>query len=275
GLLGGDNVTGVDSGTVFHAGAHYRGLGHHQRHRLTLYVRTHEGAAGDVVVEERDQGRCHGHHLTCVDVHAVDLAVLGQLLFAAALRPGHNLDLGETVIFGQGGIGMRDVEVEFVIGGQLLGLIGDDTVDDLAVGRLDEAEGVDAGVGGQRADQSDVRAFGSLDRAHAAVVRGVHVTDFHGGTVTRERAGAQWGETALVGQTRELVVLIHELTQLGGAEELLDRSHDGADVDQGLRGDRLDVLSGHALTHDALHAGQTRADLVLDELADGADAAVA
>src|SRR5699024_6477480 len=45
--------------------------------------------------------------------------------------------------------------------------------------------------------------------------------------------------------------------------------------DQGLRGDRLDVLSGHALTYDALHAGQTRADLVLDELADGADAAVA
>ena len=78
-----------------------------------------------------------------------------------------------------------------------------------------------------------------------------------------------------MGQTRERVVLIHELRELRGAEELLDRSHHGADVDQGLRGDRLDVLRGHALTHDALHPGQAGADLVLDELADGADAAVA
>ena len=76
-------------------------------------------------------------------------------------------------------------------------------------------------------------------------------------------------------QARERVVLVHELRQLRGAEELLDRRHHGADVDQGLRGDRLDVLRGHALTDDALHAGQAGADLVLDQLADVAQAAVA
>ncbi len=70
------------------------------------------------------------------------------------------------------------------------------------------------------------------------------------------------------------VVLVHELGQLAGAEELLDRGHHGADVHQGLRGDRLDVLGRHALTHGALHAGQPRAHLVLNELADGADAPV-
>ncbi|PHJ89466.1 hypothetical protein VF08_37745, partial [Nostoc linckia z8] len=43
----------------------------------------------------------------------------------------------------------------------------------------------------------------------------------------------------------------------------------------GLRGDRLDVLRGHALADDALHAGESRADLVLDELAHRADATVA
>jgi hypothetical protein len=57
-----------------------------------------------------------------------------------------------------------------------------------------------------------------------------------------------------VGQTRERVVLVHELRQLRRAEELLDRRDDGADVDQGLRRDRLDVLRGHALADDALHA---------------------
>src|SRR5690606_10164531 len=50
---------------------------------------------------------------------------------------------------------------------------------------------------------------------------------------------------------------------------------DGAHVDQGLRRDGLDVLRGHALADDALHARQTGADLVLDQLADSADTAVA
>ena len=71
------------------------------------------------------------------------------------------------------------------------------------------------------------------------------------------------------------VGLVHELRQLRGAEELLDRRHDRADVDQGLRRDRLDVLRGHALADDALHAGEADADLVLDQLADGAQAPVA
>ena len=38
--------------------------------------------------------------------------------------------------------------------------------------------------------------------------------------------------------------------------------------------DGLDVLGGHALADDALHAGQADAHLVLDQLADRADAAV-
>src|SRR3712207_7621231 len=51
-------------------------------------------------------------------------------------------------------------------------LVGDLTVLDLAVRRLDEAEGVHPAERGQRADQADVRAFGGLDRAHPAVVAG-------------------------------------------------------------------------------------------------------
>lgn len=78
-----------------------------------------------------------------------------------------------------------------------------------------------------------------------------------------------------MGQARERVVLVHELRQLAGAEELLDGGDDRPDVDQGLRRDRLDVLRGHALAHDALHTSQTRADLVLDELADVAQTTVA
>ena len=106
-------------------------------------------------------------------------------------------------------------------------------------------------------------------------MRGVDVTDLDAGTVTRETTGAERGQTTLVRQTRERVVLVHELRQLRRSEELLDRGDDGAHVDQGLRRDGLDVLRGHTLADDALHAGQTRADLVLDQLADRADATVA
>jgi hypothetical protein len=39
------------------AGADQRLLGHEQRHRLTLHVRTHEGAVGVIVLQERDERR--------------------------------------------------------------------------------------------------------------------------------------------------------------------------------------------------------------------------
>ena len=73
----------------------------------------------------------------------------------------------------------------------------------------------------------------------------------------------------------EWIVLIHELRELRGAEELLDRRHDGTDVDERLRRDDVDVLDRHALLDDALHAREADAKLVLQQLADGPHAAVA
>ena len=78
-----------------------------------------------------------------------------------------------------------------------------------------------------------------------------------------------------MGHASQWVVLVHELRELGGSEELLDRSNHRANIDQGLRGDRLDVLGGHTFTYNALHTGQAGADLVVDQFADRADAAVA
>ena len=76
-------------------------------------------------------------------------------------------------------------------------------------------------------------------------------------------------------QARERVRLVHELRQLRGAEELLQRGHDRADVDDRLRRDRVRVLGGEALADDALHAVEADPEGLLDQLADGAQAAVA
>ncbi len=78
-----------------------------------------------------------------------------------------------------------------------------------------------------------------------------------------------------MGEAGQRVGLVHELAQLGGPEELLDGRHDRADVDQALRRDRLRILGGHALADHPLETGQTHTHLILDQLADGADAPVA
>ena len=49
---------------------------------------------------------------------------------------------------------------------------------DPAVGRLDEAVVVDAGIATQRRNQPDVRTFRRFNRADAPVVRRVHVANF-------------------------------------------------------------------------------------------------
>ena len=76
-------------------------------------------------------------------------------------------------------------------------------------------------------------------------------------------------------QAGERVRLVHELRQLRGAEELLQRRDHGPDVDDRLRRDRVGVLGGEALAHDALHPVQADPEGVLDQLADRAQAAVA
>ena len=101
------------------------------------------------------------------------------------------------------------------------------------------------------------------------------VADVEGGTVTGQAAGAQGGQTALVGQLSQRVGLIHELRQRAGAEELLDGGGDRPDVDEGLGGDHVQVLGGHTLPDDTLHAGEADAELVLNQLAHAAQTAVA
>ena len=153
-------------------------------------------------------------------------------------------------------------------------VVGDGPLD-LAVRRLDEAVGVDPPVGRERPDQADVRAFRRLDGADAAVVAVVDVADVEAGALARQAARAQGRQAALGRELGQRVRLVHELGELAAAEELLHRRHDRADVDEGVRGRLVDLLDRHALADDALHAQEADPERVLDQLAVGADAAVA
>ena len=154
-------------------------------------------------------------------------------------------------------------------------LVGDPALLDLAVRRLDEAVLVHAGVGRERRDEADVRAFRRLDRADAAVVRGVDVAHLEAGALAGETARPEGREAPLVRDLGERVRLVHELRELRGPEELLDDRGDRLRVDQVVRHERLDLLEAHALLDRALHADEADAVLVLEQLAHRADAAVA
>ena len=173
------------------------------------------------------------------------------------------------------GVGLGDRLLLLLGGIQVDDLVGDHAVLDHPVRGGHEPVLGDLGVGGQRADQADVRALGGLDRAHAAVVGGMDVANLDRRPLAGQAAGAERREAAPVGEAGERVRLVHELRQLRGAEELLQRRDHGTDVDDRLRGDRVRVLGRQPLPDDALHPVQADAEGVLDQLADRPQAAVA
>ena len=130
-------------------------------------------------------------------------------------------------------------------------------------------------IGGERVDQTDIRAFRRLDRADAAVMRRVHVAHLEAGALAGQTARPKRREAALVRDLRQRVGLVHELRQLRGAEELAHRGRRRLGVDQVVRHHGVDIDRAHALADRALHAQQADAVLVLHQLADRADAPVA
>src|SRR4051812_20632404 len=147
---------------------------------------------------------------------------------------------------------------------------------DLLVRALDEAVLVDAGVARQRRDQADVRTFRRLDRTDAAVMRRVNVAHFESGALAGETTRSQCGQTTFVRDFGERIGLIHELRELRRSEELLDGRDDGLGVDQVVRHRRVDVLMHRHLLFDGpLHPDESDAELVLEQLANRANTAVA
>ena len=107
-------------------------------------------------------------------------------------------------------------------------------------------------------------------------MRGVNVADFESGALTRQTARPKGGETPLVRDLRERVGLIHELRELRRSEELADRCHDRLSVDEVVRHRRRHLLvDAHLFLDGALHADEADAELVLHQLTDRANAAVA
>ena len=128
------------------------GLGPDQRDGLTLHVRAHEGAVRVVVLEERDERGRRRDHLPRRDVHVVDVGARDVLDLAAALgadedAPRRSGCPGERLVR------LRDDVLVLLVGREVVDVVGDLALGDLAVRRLDEAERVDPPVDRERADE--------------------------------------------------------------------------------------------------------------------------
>ena len=202
GVLGEQHHARVMGGLVFHTGADDRGFGHQQRHGLTLHVAAHQGAVCVVILQEGDHGGGNGDDLLGADVQVIHL-VAGNLA-GIVLPTDDHLGVDEAAVLVEGLLGLADHVAVFFVRRHVDDLVGDAVgfLVHLAVGGFDEAVFVDPRIGRQRADQTDVRAFRRLDGADAGIMAVVNVADLHARAVAVQTAGAQGGQTALVGQLR-------------------------------------------------------------------------
>ena len=257
------------------AGADDRRLGAQERNGLALHVGAHQSPVRIVVFHKGDHRRGNRDHHLRGDVHQIH-AVLFHHHDLVAVAAGDAV-VEQAAVFVHRLVGLGDIEALLLVGGHIAAFGGNHAgflIHD-AVRRLDKAEVVDLGVGGEIGDQSDVRTFRRLDGAHAAVVAVVHVADFEVRAVAGQTAGTEGGKPSLVGQLGQGVGLIHELRKRRGAEEFLDGGGDGTDVDQGLGRDHVQILDRHPLLDDPLHAREADAELILQELAHAAQTLVA
>ena len=212
-LRASSDVARVEGGAALHARADDRRVRLEQRHGLALHVGAHQGAVGVVVLEERDHRRGDGPDLLRRDVHVVDLLRRVQRV-GPGLRAAQDL-ADEVALVVDRGVGLGDDLLLLGRRVEVVDLVGDLAVLDDPVRRRDEAVLGDLRVGGQRADQADVRALRRLDRAHAAVVGRVHVAHLDRRALAREAAGAERGQAPAVRQAGQRVRLVHELATAG------------------------------------------------------------
>ncbi len=103
----------------------------------------------------------------------------------------------------------------------------------------------------------------------------MHVAHLEAGTLACQAARAERRDAPLVSHLRQRVVLVHELRQLAGAEELLHNRRYRLGVDEFLGHEAFGLGQAETLLDGTFHPHQADAELVFGHFADAADATVA
>ena len=228
------------------------------------------------MLEEWDERSCDRSDLDRSHIHKLHFR--GGSDREVSVKTSLDTRIHERAIIIDRSITLGDDLTLFDFGGEVLDMRIieiDHAIIYLAIRGFDETEVIDFCVNAERRNQTDVRTFRGLDWAETAIVSIVHVTDLETGTFTRQTAGAESRHTALVSDLGEGVGLIHELRKGIRTEEGIDCSRDSLGIDQIDRFEHLIIADIHFLADGASHTSQTDGELVVELLADGADATVA
>ncbi|OQB33160.1 MAG: hypothetical protein BWY09_02785 [Candidatus Hydrogenedentes bacterium ADurb.Bin179] len=205
-----DHGAGITGGDMFQSGTNERRLRFQQRNGLPLHVGAHEGPVRVVVFQERNQGGSHADDLLGGHVHIIHFTGgdTGIIRLAAAEDQFTN----KLAISIQRRIGLGHRIVILVVSGQHFNFISENAaVIHFSIGRFKKAEVVNTRIRGERSHQADVGAFRGFNGANAAIVGGMHVAHFKPCTLPAQTARPQSAETALMGQFRQGVNLVHEM----------------------------------------------------------------
>ena len=247
-----------------------------ERHSLTHHVTTHEGTVRIIVIEEGDQRSGDGADLHRRHVDQVDVIGIhdGEVRSVTAL----DLTIKERPIVTDIRGKLRHRHVLLRLGG----VVPDAGVAevylaaiDLEVRRGEEAHVAHLGVDTERGDQTDIRTLRGLDRTETTVVGIVDVSHLKPCTITADTAGTESRETTLMRDLRQRIGLVHKLRQRVGPKEGIDHAADRLRINQINRGEDLIVPHIHTLADRTGYASETDAKLLIELLADGADATIA
>src|SRR5699024_12260755 len=147
-LLGGNRITGVNSNGFFHAGTHQWCFRLNKRHSLTRHVSTHKRTVSIAVRQKWHQGGCRRHHLTWRYVHVVNIGWLRQNWFTiAATLAGHDQFLSKRAVLVYDCVGLRDLDVQLIIGSQVLHNVGVFIIEHFKVWGFNKTKHIDPTVG--------------------------------------------------------------------------------------------------------------------------------
>ena len=103
----------------------------------------------------------------------------------------------------------------------------------------------------------------------------MHVAHFKASAFTRQTARAQSGNTTLVRNFRQWVGLVHELTQLAGAEEFANSGRNRLAIDQILRRQIVRLGLGQTFADSAFNTHQAGAELIFRQFTDATNTTIA
>ena len=172
--------------------------------------------------KERNQCCGNGYNLSWRHIDVVHLVRKGHGGFVQVTSCHHVIN--QFTLFIKCDIRLGNHVLTFFNGRQVFNITRHYTIDHFTIWCFQKTVIIGTRIHSQRVNQPDIWAFRRFDRADTAVMRRMHIAHLKTSAFASQAAWAQGRNTALMGDFRQRIVLIHKLRQLRTTKKLLDGS---------------------------------------------------